>query len=75
MPFYMVSYCVSVDAAMQLYERALEDPVAAWDVYCTLLDCPDLPFSEALEEAGLESPFAPGRIETAKRTIEGQLPE
>ena len=75
MPFYMVSYCVSVDAAMQIYELALEDPEAAWDVYCILLDTPDLPFSEALDAAGLESPFAPGRIEKARRTIEAQLPE
>ena len=75
MPFYMVSYCVSVDAAMQLYALTLEDPDAAWEVYCVLLDCPDLPFSEALAEAGLESPFAPGRIGKAKEIIEGQLPE
>ena len=75
MPFYVVSYCVSVDVAMQLYARSLEDPAAAWDMYRDLLSLSGLPFSAALEESGLESPFAPGRIETAKRTIESQLPE
>ena len=75
MPFYLASYCVSVDAAMQLYELALEDPDAAWDTYRTLLDCVDLPFSDALAEAGLESPFAPDRPEQARKTIEAQLPE
>ena len=75
MPFYLASYCVSVDAAVQLYELALEDPDAAWDTYRTLLDCWDLSFSDALEEAGLESPFAPGRAEHAKMTIEAQLPK
>ena len=75
MPFYVVSYCVSVDAAMQLYELALETPEEAWNVYCELLNAPDLSFSEALQEAGLESPFAPGRIEKARETIEAQLTE
>lgn len=75
MPFYLVSYCTSVDAAMQLYELALEDPDKAWDTYRTLLDCWDLSFSDALEEAGLDSPFAPDRAEHAKMTIEAQLPK
>ena len=75
MPFYVVSYCVSVDAAMQIYELAMESPKEAWNVYCELLNMPDLSFSEALQEAGLESPFAPGRIEQAKKTIESQLPK
>ena len=74
-PFYMVSYCITADAAVQLYEMALEDPEEAWNVYCTLLDSTGLPFSEALEQAGLESPLAPGRIGKAKATIESQLPE
>ena len=74
MPFYLVSYCTSVDAAMQVYELALEDPDAAWDTYRTLLDCVELPFSDALEEAGLVSPFTPGRAEQVRKTIAAQLP-
>jgi oligoendopeptidase F len=75
MPFYLASYCVSVDSAMQLYELALEDPDKAWDTYRTLLDCWDLSFSDALAEAGLDSPFVPDRAEHAKMTIEAQLPK
>ena len=75
MPFYVVSYCTSVDSAMQLYQLAMEDPDAAWDAYNTLLEAWDLSYADALSEAGLESPMTPGHAERARKTIEEQLPD
>ena len=74
-PFYIVSYCTSADAAMQLYELALEDPDAAWEAYNILLDAWDLPYADALEEAGLESPMVPGHAKRVKETVEAKLPD
>ena len=73
-PFYVVSYCTSADTAMQIYQMALEDPDGAWEAYQILMERWDGTYTEALEAAGLESPMTPGRIESAKRTIEAQLP-
>ena len=74
MPFYVMSYCVSADAAMQIYQMALEDPDKAWDAYQTLLDDWDIPYADALADAGLESPMVPGHAAKARKTIEEQMP-
>ncbi|MBE6932314.1 MAG: hypothetical protein E7464_02900 [Ruminococcaceae bacterium] len=73
MPFYMLSYCVSVDSALQIYERALEDTEDAWEVYRTLLDSPHLPFLDAVEKADLESPMHEGRAKAVMELLEEQL--
>ena len=75
MPFYVVSYCTSADAAMQLYQQALEDPDSAWEAYQTLLEDWDIPYAEALRDAGLESPMVPGHAALARETIEAQMPD
>ena len=75
MPFYMVSYCTSADAAMQLYQLALDDPDAAWEAYQILLEDWDIPYADALEDAGLETPMTPGHAARARETIEAQLPD
>ena len=75
MPFYVVSYCTSADASMQLYQLALEDPEEAWDAYNVLMEQWDQPFADALAEAGLESPMEPGHAKRARETIEAQLPD
>ena len=75
MPFYMVSYCTSADAAMQLYQMALEDPDAAWEAYQVLLEDWDIPYADALEDAGLESPMVSGHAGKARETIEAQMPD
>ena len=74
-PFYIVSYCTSADAAMQLYQLALDDPDAAWEAYQILLEDWDIPYADALEDAGLESPMTPGHAARARETIEAQLPD
>ena len=75
MPFYMLSYCVSVDSAVQIYEKAIVDADDAWDAYSTLLYIPDYSFLDALEEAELASPLSEGRAEAVKTLLEAQLPE
>ena len=62
-PCYMFSYIVSNDAAMQLYQLEVEQKGAGLKVYeeCLTSDAWDL--SEFVRQAGLESPFAEGRLE------------
>ena len=72
-PLYILSYVVSNDAALQLYqlERAnagsglacLEENLATQE-YC---------FLSFLNAAGLESPFSPGRLEAVRRLFEEVL--
>ncbi len=60
-PFYVISYCVSADAAVQILEKEMETPGAGAAIYEDLLDWEEDAFLSELERVGLESPFAPGR--------------
>ena len=75
LPFYVLSYCTSADAAMQLYQKELEIPGAGWDAYKSLLDDTGFPFLMALERAKLESPLCEGRAEQALAILKAQMPE
>lgn len=66
-PLYVVSYVVSNDAAMQLYQLELEQPGAGKAVFEDNLDTEAYYFLEFLEEAGLESPF--GRVEQVEQLM------
>ena len=69
-PLYVISYVVSNDAALQLYQleaaqegaglACLEENLVTMQPY----------FLAFLEEAGLESPFAAGRISQVKETLQ-----
>lgn len=59
-PMYVISYVVSNDAAMQLYQLELQTPGAGRKVFEESLDTEAACFLEFLEEAGLEAPF--GRV-------------
>ena len=72
-PFYVVSYCVSADAAIQIAEREMEDPGAGAACYEDLLDWQEDAFLSELERVGLESPFAPGRAEHNMALVETLL--
>lgn len=72
-PMYIISYIVSNDTAMQLYQMELAEPGAGLACYEENLDTEAYYFLEFLEEAGLESPFAPGRIEAIRKTLEEGL--
>ena len=70
-PLYIISYCVSCDAALQIYEMSVDSPKEAVNTYCDLVDWDwDMTFEENLERVGLESPFAQGRAEKSAKIIE-----
>ena len=61
-PFYVISYCISNDAALQIFQTETESGTGL-DLYRTLLGLSaDNTVLNLLDEAGMESPFAPGRI-------------
>ena len=62
-PFYVITYPVSNDIAMQVYELADKGGSTALDKYNELLSREYTGFLDNIEEAGFTSPFAPGRIE------------
>lgn len=72
-PFYVISYPVSCDVALQIYELESEEPGAGLDKYLELLPRGAVTLVQAAEEVGLESPFAGGRVERAIRAVEAKL--
>lgn len=72
-PMYIFSYVVSNDAAMQLYQLEKQETGAGLQKYQENLDTQEGYFLAFLESAGLESPFAEGRIQTVRETLENIL--
>lgn len=62
-PMYICSYIVSNDAAMQIYQMELEESGAGLRCFEENLDSWEYYFLSFLESAGLESPFASGRVD------------
>ena len=62
-PFYVISYPVSEDAAMQIYEAELESTGLGAEIYDAMLPYENMRLLEALESAGLSSPFDSGRLD------------
>ena len=67
-PMYVISYVVSNDAAMQLYQMELESPGAGKAVFEAHLETEAWGLMEFLEEAGLEYPFR--RVGQVKELME-----
>ena len=72
-PFYVISYPVSNDAAIQIYELEQNSPGAGLEKYLELLPRNYETLIESLEAAGLESPFAAGRICRVADTLHTEL--
>ena len=72
-PMYIISYVVSNDAALQLYQLELSEKGAGMACLEKNLDTEESWFLGFLEEAGLESPFAPARLQEVRRTLEAVL--
>ena len=72
-PMYVISYVVSNDSAMQFYQLEQEQSGAGQKVFEDHLDTEAYYFLEFLEEAGLNSPFVPGRVAELRRTFETAL--
>jgi len=62
-PFYVITYPVSNDVAMQIYAMELEEAGSGMEAYLRFLDRDFSGLMEGVEAGGFESPFAPGRLE------------
>lgn len=70
-PFYVVSYCVSNDAAFQIYQLELEQSGAGLAQFNSLLPRDNDGFLDTLKaQSDLESPFAAGRMEKTAQTVQ-----
>ena len=73
-PFYVVSYCVSNDAAFQLYELECGKAGAGLEVWNKLLPRDRDGFLETLQEqGGLEDPFGEGRMKEVAELLREKL--
>ncbi len=76
-PYYVISYCLSADAAIQIAEKELNEPGAGVACYENILDWKYGDFLAELERVGLVSPFAPGRaahnLALAESLVENEL--
>lgn len=62
-PFYIISYPVSNDIAMQIHELEQQSEGSGIERYMEMLPREYIGLIDTVTAAGLESPFAPGRIE------------
>ena len=72
-PMYIVSYVVSNDAAMQLYQMELEETGSGLSCYTSNLATQQSGFMAFVQEAGLTSPFEAGHIQSVKKLFEDIL--
>lgn len=71
-PLYYSAYTISNDAALQVLEAELENPLEGGiEAYLDIIDRdPSKTFVENIEAAGFESPFAEGRAEKIAELID-----
>ena len=72
-PLYIVSYVVSNDVAFQIYQMEKETVGTGLAVYNRCLESQDSYLLQFTETYGLESPFADGRLETVRDTLQQGL--
>lgn len=75
-PFYVLSYIVSGNVALQIWEMDGRDPAAGFAVYNELLTAAmdeDATFLEIVEGCGLASPFAVAEVARQAEVIGAQL--
>ena len=63
MPFYIITYPVSNDAAMQIFELEMVESGKGLEKYLEILPREYGSFMETVTAGGLQSPFVPGRIQ------------
>ena len=72
-PYYVISYCVSNDAALQIFQLE-EETGTGLDTYRALMSTSSgNTILALLEENGMESPFEPGRVEELADFFEDYL--
>ncbi len=72
-PMYVISYVVSNDGAMQIYERELEKKGAGLKLWEDGLYSMAEGYLAFVEEQGLANPFEPGRVEQLRQVFEEKL--
>lgn len=72
-PMYIISYVVSNDAALQLYQLELAEKGAGLSCYQENLDTQAYCLLEFLSSAQLQSPFEEGRMAAVRQTLEEAL--
>jgi len=72
-PMYIVSYLLSNDAALQLYQLEQAQPGAGKAKFEENLDTPATSLVAFLESAQLGSPFIPGRIREVRQILEAGM--
>ena len=73
-PYYVISYCVSAQTTMEVYELEVNHTGDGVDAYFRLLDREhEAGVQQVMEDAGLENPFREGAIGETARFIEAQL--
>lgn len=72
-PMYIISYVVSNDAAFQLYQMEQEAAGTGLALYEEQLATEQTYFLDFVEQAGMESPFTPGRIKKVRQILETVL--
>lgn len=69
-PLYVISYVLSNDAALQIYELEQAEKGNGLQCYAENMTSTQPYLLAFLEEAGLQSPFADGRLTQVKQTLD-----
>ena len=72
-PVYIISYVVSNDAAMQIYQAEHKKEGAGLKLFEDNLASQEPTFLAFVKSAGLQSPFVEGRVEQLRETFEDVL--
>lgn len=72
-PMYVISYCISNDAALQIYQKELQDGSGLEAYRALMQNSAGNTVLALLDEAGMESPFADGRIKELAAFFSEQL--
>lgn len=72
-PMYTLSYSVSSDVALQIYAMELQEPGAGIACFQACIATQQTRLLDFIREAGLQSPFAPGRGKTTRGSFEKAL--
>lgn len=72
-PFYVISYCISNDAALQVYQIEQKHGTGLATYHELLRHSADNTVLALLKEADMESPFAVGRVRELADFFDGEL--
>jgi len=72
-PMYVLSYVLSNDAAMQIYQREKEESGAGKALLEAHFATEQVSLLAFLESAGLQSPFAPDRLQSVEQLFKKEL--